>query len=714
MNFERIKKILNKPASALGGVILFILLFVYGLVKNLSMEYMGNTSRQAEQYILDNFLGYILLYLLKIFAAYIIIGIITGLAALFITESFLKLIKKSINFRKRLIINFFASGIIFIIFFFKDITLYPQVYINNFYVRNPFNGFIVDLLSDNTTPFYFTVMQICLLAIIAFFIIVYLKRISGRVKIFITNRKVIYCLSALVLIIIAYSFIDFQNTDKLNIGKPNILILASDALRPDHFSGYGYFRKTTPNIDRLIGEGVSFKNTFIEVPRTFPSWVSLLTGQFASTHGIRHMFPASRDLNRNFKTIVKELNGHGYSTAVIGDYAADIFSRIDLGFGKVDAPYFNFNMLLEQVILDAHFGLLPFITGKAGLVIFPVLKDSAYFCPPELIKDKVIDAVKKSKKPFFITTFFSSTHFPYSSPYPYYRLYSKKGYNGPYKYFKQRIISLEETGESAVSPEDIEQINALYDGGLKAFDDAAGEVLDYLSESGIMENTIIVLLSDHGENLYEASLGMGHGEHFRGRNAVRIPFIIRHPGLNAAKNTITETVRAVDAAPTILDMLNYPVPDFMEGVSLLPLIKGKKNKLNNLHAFGETGIWFDNSDDSLFFQKLRIMYPDITLLSEVDMHFDKQIVLKDDYRDIINLAKHRYVFDGRYKLIYMPLRDKVIYELYDTLRDPEEKKNIAASDKKNFSRLRKTLLDWIGRNGDVIIKKDYVFPVLRY
>jgi arylsulfatase A-like enzyme len=715
MNFEKIKNILYKLAPCLGGVVLFFLLFVYGLIKNMSMSYMGNTNKQMEDYILNNFLGSIVFYLLKIFAAYIFIGILISIISYLVASSVLGLLNKKISHRKSFIINLSISGFIFIVFFFKDLILYPQVYINNFYVRNDINKFLVDFLCDNVNPLIFSSIQIIIVLIAVFFITLNLLKILKQAEKKVLKK--IYYLSAAVIAVLCIFLIDFKSlfSKAEQKDKPNILIFASDALRPDHFSGYGYFRNTTPNIDSLINQGVSFKNAFIEVPRTFPSWVSTLTGRFSSTHGIRHMFPTSRDLNRNFKSIASELKQQGYETSVIADYAGDIFSRIDLGFETVDAPYFNFNLLLEQIILDAHSALFPFITGKAGLKIFPVLKDSAYFCPPELVKDRIIDKIKGSEKPFFITTFFSSTHFPYSSPYPYYRLYSRKDYKGQHKYFKQRILAFDGGGESSkMSAEDIEQTRALYDGGLKALDDAIGEVLACLSKKGILDNTIILVLSDHGENLYEDDLGMGHGEHFRGQYTIRIPFIIRYPGLTRTKKEITETVRHIDVAPTILAALNRPVPGYMEGVSLLPLIKGRNN-IKKLYAFGETGIWFDNSlKEDLFFQKLRIMYPDITTLSEVDMNFDKQIVLKDDYRDIINLAKHRYVFDGRYKLIYMPLKDKVMYELYDTLRDPDEKKNIAYIDIENFNRLKNILFRWIKRNNDVVVKQDYIFPILRY
>jgi hypothetical protein len=705
MNFTKIKKILYKFAPSFGGAVLFLLLFFYGLINNMSMSYMGNTSKQTEEYVISNFLGHIIFFLLKILFSYLLIGLVIGIIINIFIICVSYLIKKEISFKKTIIFNFVVSGFVFVICFFKNIIVYPQVYMNNFYVKNNINKFIIDALADNIHPTVLTSIQIAIIAIIALTIMYALYKL----------KKDIFKNTVLVLVslVICISVINiYLGSKPAKRDKPNVLILSSDALRPDHFSGYGYPRNTTPNIDRLINEGVSFTNAFIEVPRTFPSWVSILTGRFASTNGIRHMFPTSRDLNHDFKTIAKELNQKGYETSVVADYAGDIFSRINLGFDKVDAPYFNIETLVEQVIIEAHTFLLPFITSKTGLDFFPVLKDSAYFCPPEFVKDKIAQTIRDSKKPFFITAFFSSTHFPYASQYPYYKLFADKNYSGPYKYYKQQILSSGINETATISNKDISQIRSLYDGGLKAFDDAVGEVLTYLSDNKILDNTVIVVLSDHGENLYEDDLGMGHGEHFRGHYAVKIPFIIRYPGLGLKKITRSETVRHIDVAPTILSILNYPAPKYMEGVSLLPLMKGRNQ---NLFAFGETGIWFDNSlKENLFFQKLRIMYPDIAQLSEVDMNFDKQIVLKDDYRDIINLAKHRYIFDGRYKLIYMPLKDKVLYELYDTLRDPGEKNNIALVDKENFFRLKKILFDWVSRNNDVIVRKDYIFPILRY
>ncbi len=712
--YGKLKSVFRESFPALGGLMAMCVLFLWGLVNNLSMSYMGNTSQAVVDFIFQNFLGFIIGFIVKIFLLYCIIGLLLGFFVFGAVRALRSLLSRGASPLADFLIVSLLTFLIAMMVFLRDVILYPQVYINNFYVKSALVAKIFDALTHNVSPTSFTIALIVIVLLV----------FSMTLAITIMRRRWKFAVSYCGIIVAVIVFVYYYTaTPSLSVRdgvaqQPDVLILGSDALRPDHFRGYGYHRDTTPAIDSLINEGVSFTKTYIEVPRTFPSWVSILTGQFSATHGIRHMFPTSRELNKDFKSVVKLFNRKGYYTAVVGDYAADIFPRIDLGFERVDAPYFNFNTVIEQAILENHTFLLPFLTAKWGLSLFPSLRDSAYFCPPYIVRDKVLSEINRSgKRPFFITAFFSSTHFPYAPPHPYYLRYSDPNYVGQYKYFKQRTISLEgESGYEKVAVSDVEQIRALYDGGLRAFDDAVGDILGQLKAAGRLDSTIIVIVSDHGENLYERDLGMGHGEHFRGHYSTQIPFIIRYPKAFPGKSEYTGIARAVDVAPTILELAGDKESDYahyMEGISLVDAVQ--KNRDAKLIAFGETGIWFDNSlRDDLFFQKLRILYPDITGISEIAFHFDNQVVLNDEYRDLVNLAKHRYIFDGRYKLIYMPLVDKVAYELYDAMNDPDDLHDIKMHQPSQFLRMKKLLFGWITRNSDVIEKREIFFPAVRY
>ncbi len=715
---KTLKIFLSVYVQASGGLIVFGLFFAYGIANNLSFSYMGNSSETAKKFIMDNFLGEIIFFILKLVVIYAVLGIIFGLAGRLILNSYQKHVRgKFFSMKVQIMLNSLISFILYLPFFMKNIILYPQVYMNGFYSKSPVFKSVTEFLTDSVSPVFFTVLQIVFLVLMTGIFIYSLKNTAAAI--IEKHRKHIfrYSVPVAAAALAATAFMAFNGDSGLNRdeNRPNVIILASDALRPDHISANGYKRATTPNIDKIIESGIDFKNANIEIPRTFPSWVSTLTGQFASTHGIRHMFPTSRDLNRNFRALPELLNKNGYETSVIGDYAADIFTRIDLGFKHVDTPYFNADHILYQAILDAHVFLMPFLTNQKGLDFFTFLKDSAYFCPPELVTERIMKYIKNTKgKPFFITTFFSSTHFPYAPPYPYYKTYAEKGYTGPYKYLKQQIIALDNQKVSkTLSETDKRQVNALYDGGLHAFDREVGRIIKFLEKNGLKKNTVIIVLSDHGENLYEGKLGMGHGEHFRGLYATRIPLIINYAGLTDRRKDIKSLVRNVDLAPTILELMKVKNTFTMEGKSLIPVIKGTEKQ--SRFAYGETGIWFDNSrKNGLFFQNQRIMYPDITGLSMVDFHFDKQVVLNDNYRDIINMAKHRYIFDGRYRLIYIPLQDRIEYELYDTEKDPLAENNIASRRPDIVKRLSKELFRWVTRNSDVMVKNGFIYPLSRY
>jgi arylsulfatase A-like enzyme len=704
-----IKNIKKSTAPVSGSIILFLTFAVYGLINNPSSPYIGNSTGYAGDLMLNSYIPGVVFIILKLAALYLLSGTAFGIVSLFIVDTvFSNIIKTGLSLRIRTFLNGLTSLILYSPFFLKDLINYPQMYINGFYAKSSITAELMNLMADNLNPLLFTSIQI-LFAIILAALIIY--RIVKYIKdgFFIRNIKI--PVSAAVVIILAIIvFTNSQPDENYNRENdaPNIIIFSSDALRPDHLSGFGYVRNTSPNIDRLLADGISFMDTRIEMPEKFPSWVSILTGQYASSHGIRHNFPASADLNKSFTALPGILDSKGYYTSLVADNAGDIFTGINLGFENANAPSFKADYKIHQKILDSHIFLLPFLTGEAGLILFPVLKNSSFFCPPELVKKRIIKSIEKAGgRPFFITSLFSSTHSPYAQVYPYYKMFSTRNYRGPHKFLKQQKGS--NNTAAMISAADKNQINALYDGGIKAFDQALGEVLDYLEQENLLENTIIMVVSDRGENLYDGTTGIGNEEHFRGQYSTRIPFIISNENLIKKNIRIPDTVRHVDIAPTILAMLEINNTAEMEGVSLIPLIEGKP--LNSkLYAFGENGIWFDNNqNDGLFFMKQSFIYHDKADLTMISFQFNNLPEIKNETLYTINLSRRRYIYDGKYKLIYIPTDDKVIYEMYDTEEDPEETVNIASKNKADFNRLKEELFRWIQRNNDVIIKDDFVF-----
>jgi hypothetical protein len=593
---------------------------------------MGVSNSEIQNYIMKFYKGYILKYNLKILLFYLLIG---GTIAIW---TLLLKLKKS---KTIILFNLF----IWFFFWIRAIKIYPQMFAEQLFLKGwifkYFQVFITDLI-----PLW----SIYLLFVLIIGYIVYKWKgyIGGGVIL-------------IILFLILYPYKTRPYKNRKNIYSPNILILASDSLRPDHISYNGYNRKT-PNIDYLFKNGVNFLNLTASMGRTFPSWVSVLTSLYPPDHGIRHMFPDFEVRKKKWITLVDILKSKGYFTGVISDFAGDIFSRIDLGFKYMDSPYFSINTMIKQRSLEIHYFLISFFLTPQGKKIFPVMYEMALDPDPYLLTEKTKERIKqaeKENKPFFILTFYSCNHFPYSPKYPYYKLYTKKSYSGVNKYKKENLLSGYNNGK--IAQKDKEQIVALYDGGIRMFDDQVGNIINYLKKSDILKDTYIIIMSDHGENLYEYSYGMGHGDHLRGNFANNMTFGIYSPFENFGGEKIGPTARDIDISPTILDMLKIKKPEQFKGISLLPYMKGKP--YNGVPAYMETGIWYTQNIPAIP-NSCRFKYPQIIELMTVDK-ITGEIYLKNKYKRVIIDSKHRAIVFNRYKYIYMPCENSIINEIYN-------------------------------------------------
>lgn len=221
-------------------------------------------------------------------------------------------------------------------------------------------------------------------------------------------------------------------------------------------------------------------------------------------------------------------------------------------------------------------------------------------------------------------------------------------------------------------------------------------MIAHLKKKGLYDNTIIVFTSDHGENLYDGKLDLGHGEHFRGEFVTRVPLIIKfHKGYSPSVRIkdYEGLLRQVDFAPTVMDLLGITEGGRFSGRSFRDAVEGKSRDSSRT-GYSETGIWFVDRGDQ-FFQSQRIKYPDVSVLCGLEMP-GYSIVLKDEYRDMITIAKHRAVFDREYKLIYIPTRNGVRYELYRM--GDRELRNIYRPDHPSFLKLSSWLERYMKEN----------------
>jgi arylsulfatase A-like enzyme len=447
-------------------------------------------------------------------------------------------------------------------------------------------------------------------------------------------------------------------------GAPNILLVSIDSLRSD------YIETAMPVVQALreSGETVDFRNHYVGVPRTFPSWVELLYGNYAPTTMVRHMFPGFGQRRQRSRPFPELLRDKGYSTAIISDFAGDIFPRFESGYEQVLAPSMNLRGLIQLAVHQKFLFFLPFTSGGFFSDFFPALTQNPAFADPARLTEKFVSARKSQRpdQPWFVTIFFSTAHFPYATPWPHYRGHTEGSYGGPFYFQKNPEI----TGGEVLTAENIAQTRGLYRGALNAIDEALGELFAQLRESGEWERTIIVVTGDHGEDLYEHGRLQGHGEHLAGKNVIKVPFLLRVPGADfSARSPVRAVSRSVDVGPTLLGAVGIPW-EKVEGHDLYPWVSGAEDAVPDLIAFSETGIWFSATGKGEF-QANRLSYPGISGLLSFDHGMSQEVVLNPSFEKIVATAKHRSIVAGDYKLIYSPTETGVKFALYNELSDPD-------------------------------------------
>jgi len=443
--------------------------------------------------------------------------------------------------------------------------------------------------------------------------------------------------------------------------RPNVLIIATDSLRPQSISYNGYPRKT-PHIDRLFSQGANFLNAKASMARTLQAWTTILTSTYPPEHGIRHMFPVTKVLDKKWNTAVSILNKNGYYTAVISDFAGDIFPSIDFGFQDIVSPSLSVQSVLKQRSLEIHYFLMGFLLNPLGWDIFPEMWGMTLNKEPWHVVQSTKKAIKKAikqNKPFFLVYFSSNNHFPYSTTYPYYRLYTPRGYNGKHKYGLSNDV-LESFLEKGASDEDVPQLYNLYDNATKLFDDNVGELAAFLKRCSVDKNTIVIIMSDHGENLHENGYGLAHGDHLSGPYSNNMVLGFYSPFENFKGLRVENTVRDIDIAPTVLDLLKVSIPSSFRGHSLVPVMQGQP--FQGYPAYMESGIWYSPRTPYIK-NRIRIPYPTFTDLMEVEMPGGR-IVLKAKYENTVIAAKYKALQLNEKKYIYMPGEHEYREEFY--------------------------------------------------
>jgi arylsulfatase A-like enzyme/glycosyltransferase involved in cell wall biosynthesis len=471
---------------------------------------------------------------------------------------------------------------------------------------------------------------------------------------------------------------------------PNILMIGSDTLRADRLGAFGYRRVLTPNIDQLGEAGALFTQCYVPCARTAPSLISMLTGTWPHTHGIRDNFARDDETQLRQAALPGLLKEAGYRTAVLSDWCGADMGKFSFGFEHVDLPQDQWNLkyLIRQGPKDLRLYVSLFTHNRLGRLLLPELY---YLGGVPLTRQmgnrarRLVSRLAEDTQPFFLNVFYSTTHPPFASEWPWYTRYADPAYTGESKFAMARLTDPFEIIRRQGAPKeefDLDQIVDLYDGCVAEFDDEVGKMLAHLDTCGLTDNTLVVVYSDHGMEFFEHDT-WGQGNSAVGEASPRIPLVIRDPRL-PARGSVEHIVRSIDIAPTLLERAGIPVPDSMDGTSLAGCLV-EATACPELDAFNETGIWIA---DIPGLPDGHLRYPNLLELLEVPNRESGTLAIKPAYNERILAAKDRMIRSGRWKLVSQPLDAGESLHLFDLHDDPACCHDVAARHPERVQKLR--------------------------
>ena len=408
----------------------------------------------------------------------------------------------------------------------------------------------------------------------------------------------------------------------------NCMLIIIDTLRADHLGCYGYFRDTSPNINQLAKEGVLFRDMHATAIATGPGFTSIITG-LSPVHHHYYLTPWNLPNLIDFDDVIPTLPE--LIQDLIGGYTTVAFDNL-----------MNFSSHMDQMVRGFEYYIN--VTGTSKPIHHHVRGDQ--------INRRLIQWLRNHKnEKFFILVHYWDPHTPYNQPEEFKQIFKHEPgklddlevHMAPAGY--QYVPGWGKVGELwEPKPEEGKPTIDLYDGEIRFVDSLIGEVVKTLEELDLADETVIVITSDHGEQLGQHGLYDHRGLH---ESVTYIPLIIWAPFMLPAGKLIEGYVQQADIAPTILSLLGAKEKDLpkFDGVNLLPIIEEEKPAR-------------------------------------------KTIYIEDH--------EQRAIIEGKWKYIRNYFERKE--ELYNLEEDPMETINLASSEKNRTKIMREKLFHWVDKN----------------
>lgn len=455
------------------------------------------------------------------------------------------------------------------------------------------------------------------------------------------NKKLTFLIFTAIIALGLFKFGSLNLKKNPVCNNCNVIVIGIDSLRADHLGIYGYKRPTSPNIDNLAKDGIIFRKNFSQSINTTPSFMSILTSLYPTDHGILFVNPTIVGgefvrINANINTLPEILKENNYKTKSMVSSDA----------------------LMAEVGFDEGF-------------------DSYSNDTVQKQRKNLIRSIKENKNnKFFIFYHDNGVHLPYFAPKKYLNQFLTSRDTDKCPLFGSDVT--EEYYLRKIDKNDPYHLQCLmdyYDSSIKYMDDFIGEMIRTLKSEKLLDNTIIVFLSDHGEEFMDHG-ALGHVQFYN--EILHVPLIFYIPSLQNGKK-IDSITRSIDIMPTILETLNIRSDNPKRGQSLLPFIIGNINNTElpviSILGHDKSIIWKNHKFiDQIDIQR---MLENTNLEKKFDDFQKRNLDIKEIFIDQLTAVSKS--------------PDSIILtqEFYDLENDPHEKTNTIESD----LNMKKTLIE---------------------
>jgi arylsulfatase A-like enzyme len=384
------------------------------------------------------------------------------------------------------------------------------------------------------------------------------------------------------------------------VSRPNIIVIMTDQQRADLTRREGYALDTTPFLDGLASRGVWFNRAYTATPVCVCARICMLTGRFPSATRVRTNYNeadlvAGTDLFSHFRAL-------GYRTSLCGKNHSHLSAKdADYWFEAHHVGADDTHETPQNEAFDRYAGQLHMHLSREATP-FPVECQLPY----RIVSKAQGFIQSNTDQPFLLWLSFPEPHNPYQVPEPYFSLFppkslpplrsseadlAAKGF--AYRWCRQ---SFDKAFPDYLQTFDRARAN--YHGMLRLIDDQVQRLVQFCEQRGLLENTIVIFLSDHGDFVGEYGL-LRKGPELP-EALVRIPLLITGPGISSVTGAHAAHVSITDLFPTLCDAVGSPIPDGVQGRSLWPLLTGRpysQQTFSSIYAeHGYGGLPYDGTE----------------------------------------------------------------------------------------------------------------------